>query len=318
MGDGQEEASWFEASSEVEVLDGHGKPIGQLRPGKRYRALTVGPFEVTVEGPGGTVGHVDRAAIDIVNGESSSDEQAEGTSEPASKTDLSPPTDPTTVTRNPTEPPPVFAPAGWLPDPDNPEVYLRYWDGDVWTEHRSPMPAGGLASEVPTAGSASTAERRPAAHQGLARIVGLLSAVWAAVGVLRVAAFANEWGDGYGQFDPESPWWLFTSTWSVWFGRLSLGSLFFPDGGIKLSPVWMFTAVVGLVGVIVAIAPTRRKRRLLIGLLSVHVLATWFFGVDSDFLGDVVRVLLYASVLPVIFIIALIASNRPASEPGAS
>ena len=39
------------------------------------------------------------------------------------------------------------APAGWYDDPENPAMY-RYWDGTVWTEHRSPKapppgPAGG-------------------------------------------------------------------------------------------------------------------------------------------------------------------------------
>jgi hypothetical protein len=31
------------------------------------------------------------------------------------------------------------SPAGWYPDVQRPG-WLRYWDGTVWTEHRSPVP----------------------------------------------------------------------------------------------------------------------------------------------------------------------------------
>ncbi len=36
-----------------------------------------------------------------------------------------------------TTPPPPGIPAGWYPDADNDKL-LRYWDGQVWTEHTAP------------------------------------------------------------------------------------------------------------------------------------------------------------------------------------
>lgn len=36
-------------------------------------------------------------------------------------------------------------PAGWYPDPEN-VGQQRYWDGQQWTEHRTPPPKGGLST----------------------------------------------------------------------------------------------------------------------------------------------------------------------------
>jgi hypothetical protein len=51
-------------------------------------------------------------------------------------------------------------PAGWHPDPEDPSQ-LRYWDGDAWTEHRSPAgpgtPGGGYYSPPQSSGKATTA-----------------------------------------------------------------------------------------------------------------------------------------------------------------
>ena len=33
-------------------------------------------------------------------------------------------------------------PAGWYPDPDNPQAARRYWDGKGWTGNRAPLDAG--------------------------------------------------------------------------------------------------------------------------------------------------------------------------------
>jgi Protein of unknown function (DUF2510) len=35
-----------------------------------------------------------------------------------------------------TEQPP---PPGWYPDPDQPQVQQRYWDGAAWTDQRAPL-----------------------------------------------------------------------------------------------------------------------------------------------------------------------------------
>ena len=50
-------------------------------------------------------------------------------------------------------------PAGWHPDPEDPSQ-LRYWDGNAWTEHRSPAGPGvpgGYASAPQSSGKATTA-----------------------------------------------------------------------------------------------------------------------------------------------------------------
>jgi len=334
MNDQLEDATWFETSSGAAVLDGDGKPIGQLRPGKKYRALSIGPFEVTVEGPGGAIGHVDRASIDLLEPESSTVDQAqEAIKDPAPVERVaSAPVvevDPAPVERvAPAARPEVqpSVPAGWLPDPDNPEIFLRYWGGEEWTEHRSPMPPGGFVAAGATATteaaeptsveptSVEKVDQGLARQSGLARTVGLLTAMWASLGILRVFALVNGWDASYGYFDENSLWWLFTSTWSVFFGSISPESLFLPGDSAMFSPLWIFTAAIAVVGLIVAVAPSRSSRKLLVGLLAVHVAGTWILGVNVDFFGDVIRPLAYASLLPVLFIVALIVSNRGESD----
>src|SRR3989337_2750247 len=41
----------------------------------------------------------------------------------------------------PPPPPRQLPPAGWYPDPDNPETTQRYWDGQAWTESHAPLGA---------------------------------------------------------------------------------------------------------------------------------------------------------------------------------
>ncbi|MBV1894788.1 MAG: DUF2510 domain-containing protein [Ilumatobacteraceae bacterium] len=315
MNDQLEDATWFETSSGAAVLDGDGQPIGQLRPGKKYRALSVGPFEVTVEGPGGVIGHVERASVDLLEPEPPTADQArEIIKDPAPVERVAP-------AASPEVHPPTPVPAGWLPDPDNPEIFLRYWGGEEWTEHRSPMPPGGFVAVGATATteaaeptSVEKVDQGLARKSGLARTVGLLTAIWACLGILRVFALVNGWDGGYGYFDENSPWWVFTSTWSVFFGSISPGSLFLPGDSAMFSPLWIFTAAIAVVGLIVAVTPSRSSRKLLVGLLAVHVAGTWILGVNVDFFGDVIRPLAYASLLPVLFIVALIVSNRGESE----
>jgi hypothetical protein len=31
------------------------------------------------------------------------------------------------------------APPGWYPDPDQPQLHQRYWDGGAWTDERAPL-----------------------------------------------------------------------------------------------------------------------------------------------------------------------------------
>lgn len=45
-------------------------------------------------------------------------------------------------------------PAGWYPDPQDPSQ-LRYWDGQAWTEHRSPLPPSPGATPQSSPGESS-------------------------------------------------------------------------------------------------------------------------------------------------------------------
>jgi hypothetical protein len=61
------------------------------------------------------------------------------------------------TTSTPEAPPTPSGSAGWFPDPDNPTVSRRYWDGQHWTEHRAPVEAAASAATAPSNGMAVTA-----------------------------------------------------------------------------------------------------------------------------------------------------------------
>jgi hypothetical protein len=62
------------------------------------------------------------------------------------------------------------APAGWHPDPSNPNGALRYWDGSSWTEHTAPhAPAAPAAAYNPTVPYAPYATH-PAYASGLGSV----------------------------------------------------------------------------------------------------------------------------------------------------
>ncbi|MCR2784144.1 MULTISPECIES: Ltp family lipoprotein [unclassified Microbacterium] len=49
-------------------------------------------------------------------------------------------------------------PAGWYPDPQNPESGKRYWDGAAWTEHASVRDASGALVHPPVPPAAEASE----------------------------------------------------------------------------------------------------------------------------------------------------------------
>ncbi len=75
----------------------------------------------------------------------------------------------------------TLSPAAWHPDPEHPG-YLRWWDGQAWTEHRTPS----QAQPAP----ADKRRFRPAIVIGVIAVV--LVALFVLAGVLRVLAAATE------------------------------------------------------------------------------------------------------------------------------
>ncbi len=69
----------------------------------------------------------------------------------------------------------MSAPAGWHPDPESQGV-LRYWDGQVWTNHRAPAPQQQYAQPTQTVSSG-------------VEIIGLLTAVFLPIIGLLVGLF---------------------------------------------------------------------------------------------------------------------------------
>ncbi len=56
---------WFHVAREEPVLDSGRQPIGRLRPGQRYRALSIADGWVSVPGPDGTQGFVPAASVEL-------------------------------------------------------------------------------------------------------------------------------------------------------------------------------------------------------------------------------------------------------------
>lgn len=89
----------------------------------------------------------------------------------------------------PAEPPPPQVPAGWLDDPEQPDMY-RYWDGAQWTENRSPkqqMPPPSLAG--PPLPQRKTQSERFAALPTIQKI-GLIGVIALGIAVL---TFGGKW-----------------------------------------------------------------------------------------------------------------------------
>ncbi len=53
------------------------------------------------------------------------------------------------------------APAGWHPDPDNPNGALRWWDGSRWTDHVHPVAPPTVPPPGPAPYSAGSYQQQP-------------------------------------------------------------------------------------------------------------------------------------------------------------
>jgi hypothetical protein len=84
-------------------------------------------------------------------------------------------------------PPPELPPAGWYPDPHNPESTQRYWDGERWTDSFAPV---GTPIVDPAEPPRDLAGVQGVAVAGLALVVAL--SVFAIVAQGRYIAILND------------------------------------------------------------------------------------------------------------------------------
>jgi hypothetical protein len=71
-------------------------------------------------------------------------------------------------------------PAGWHDDPDDP-TQLRYWDGQQWTDDRSPK--GGQAGGAPVAAGQAGVQQKTNGMAVASLVLGILSAFLAILAI---------------------------------------------------------------------------------------------------------------------------------------
>lgn len=345
--------TWFEVASVADIVDESGVTIGQLHPGERFRAEAVEDLHLVVPRPGGVLGRVARSAV-LFDASDATGSGSDSVTDQFPRTEPAHPTAPHTVI-TPNEPagggagtmwtpghrseapPPPAVPAGWLPDPERPEMFVRYWDGASWTGERAPAPpasatASSMQSPAPPAYGAAPnmqatappveAERPVLGGRSLARVVGAIVVLWSGLSIGRVAALTNGWGDdsGYGLTDDENPWWFATSLWWQFYGELAseMEDLFAPGGSVLASPLWMYTALVGLLGAVVLIIPRKGARWGLLVVSALHLIAGLVIGYNGDFANESINTLLRASLVPLLTVLCLgisIRQRSPISAP---
>jgi uncharacterized RDD family membrane protein YckC len=100
---------------------------------------------------------------------------------------------------------PMTAAPGWYPDPTGAYGQLRYFDGQIWTEHRAAASPVALQYGAPPARSKTTPDGRPLASWGIRLGAWALDGLIA--GVLFAAVLAPLWISVFrGMFDNMRDW----------------------------------------------------------------------------------------------------------------